>query len=42
VFGTGLVRMPQMIKAGFWLNVTGIGLITALTYWLVGPLLGGR
>jgi len=39
VFGTGLVRMPQMIKAGFWLNVSGILLITALTYLLIGPLL---
>jgi sodium-dependent dicarboxylate transporter 2/3/5 len=39
VFGTGLVRMPQMIKAGFWLNVSGIALITALTYVLIGPLL---
>jgi sodium-dependent dicarboxylate transporter 2/3/5 len=27
VFGTGLVRMPQMIRAGFWLNVSGIALI---------------
>ena len=36
VFGTGLVRMPQMIKAGFWLNVSGILLITALTYLLIG------
>ncbi|HYQ98581.1 MAG TPA: DASS family sodium-coupled anion symporter [Casimicrobiaceae bacterium] len=38
VFGTGLVRMPQMIKAGFWLNLSGIVLITALTYALIGPL----
>ena len=42
VFGTGLVRMPQMIKAGFWLNVSGILLITALTYFLIGPLLLAR
>lgn len=41
VFGTGLVRMPQMIKAGFWLNITGIALITALTYLLFAPLLVG-
>ena len=40
VFGTGLVRMPQMIRAGFWLNLTGILLITALTWGVVGPLLG--
>ena len=30
VFGTGLVRLPQMMKAGFWLNLAGILLITAL------------
>ena len=42
VFGTGLVRMPQMIKAGFWLNVSGIFLITALTYLLIVPLLGAH
>ena len=42
VFGTGLVRMPQMIKAGFWMNVVGILLITALTYLVIAPLLGVR
>jgi sodium-dependent dicarboxylate transporter 2/3/5 len=30
VFGTGLVRMPQMMKAGLWLNLAGILVITAL------------
>ena len=30
VFGTGLVRMPQMMKAGLWLNLSGILVITAL------------
>lgn len=30
VFGTGLVRLPQMMKTGFWLNLAGILLITAL------------
>jgi sodium-dependent dicarboxylate transporter 2/3/5 len=39
VFGTGLVRMPQMIKAGFWLNLTGIVLIFALTYLVFMPVL---
>ena len=35
VFGTGLVRMPQMMKAGIWLNLAGILVITALcTLWL--------
>ena len=40
VFGTGLVRMPQMIKAGFWLNLAGILLIFALTYAVFIPALG--
>lgn len=39
VFGTGLVRMPQMMRAGIWLNLSGILLITGLTYLLIGPLL---
>jgi sodium-dependent dicarboxylate transporter 2/3/5 len=42
VFGTGLVRMPQMIRAGFWLRVSGIALIAALNYLLIAPLLGVR
>jgi sodium-dependent dicarboxylate transporter 2/3/5 len=42
VFGTGLIRMPDMIKAGFWLNLSGIVVITALSYFVIVPLLGGR
>jgi solute carrier family 13 (sodium-dependent dicarboxylate transporter), member 2/3/5 len=30
VFGTGLVRLPQMMWAGFWLNLAGILVITVL------------
>jgi sodium-dependent dicarboxylate transporter 2/3/5 len=40
VFGTGLVRMPQMMKAGFWLNLAGILVITALAWLFITPLLG--
>jgi len=40
VFGTGLVRMPDMMKAGLWLNLTGILLIFALTYSVFIPVLG--
>jgi sodium-dependent dicarboxylate transporter 2/3/5 len=39
VFGTGLVKMPQMMKAGLWLNITGILLIFALTYLVFAPVL---
>ena len=40
VFGTGLVRMPQMMKAGVWLNITGIILITAMAWFYFTPILG--
>jgi sodium-dependent dicarboxylate transporter 2/3/5 len=35
VFGTGLVRMPQMMKAGIWLNLAGVLVITALAALLL-------
>jgi solute carrier family 13 (sodium-dependent dicarboxylate transporter), member 2/3/5 len=38
VFGTGLVRLPQMMKAGFWLNLAGILLITALAVLFITPM----
>jgi sodium-dependent dicarboxylate transporter 2/3/5 len=38
VFGTGLVRLPQMMKAGLWLNLVGILAITALSALLLTPL----
>jgi sodium-dependent dicarboxylate transporter 2/3/5 len=40
VFGTGLVRMPQMVRAGFVLNLAGIVVITAIGWWIVPRLLG--
>jgi sodium-dependent dicarboxylate transporter 2/3/5 len=40
VFGTGLIRMPQMMKAGFWLNLAGILIIVALSWLFITPLLG--
>ena len=42
VFGTGLVRMPQMVRAGLVLNLAGIALISALGWWLVPHVVGGR
>jgi sodium-dependent dicarboxylate transporter 2/3/5 len=39
VFGTGLLTIPQMAKAGFWMNLVGIVLITALAYAVILPLL---
>ena len=39
VFGTGLIRLPQMMKAGFWLNLAGILVITALSTLYIAPML---
>ena len=40
VFGSGQVRISQMVKAGLWLNLVGVALIPLLTYCLVGWVLG--
>ncbi len=40
VFGSGYVTIPQMCKAGLWLNLLGVVLVTALMYAVVVPLLG--
>ena len=39
VFGTGLVRIPQMLRAGIWLNLIGILVIFTLAWWGLPPLL---
>jgi solute carrier family 13 (sodium-dependent dicarboxylate transporter), member 2/3/5 len=40
VFGTGLVRLPQMMRACFLMNLVGILVITALAALFIAPLLG--
>ena len=40
VFGSGHVRMSQMVKAGIVLNLTGVLLISTCMYLIVLPLLG--
>lgn len=39
-FGTGYVKMPQMIRAGFVLNLVSMVVTTIVCYLLVGPMLG--
>ncbi|MDJ0870114.1 MAG: DASS family sodium-coupled anion symporter [Myxococcota bacterium] len=39
VFGSGQLRIADMIRAGVWLNVLAVGLITALVWALVLPVL---
>ncbi len=40
VFGSGEITIPQMCKAGLWLNIIGIALVTTLAYAVVIPVLG--
>lgn len=39
IFGSGMVRLPQMIRYGFWLNIAGI-LIIWIIVGIVAPRLG--
>ncbi|NNL66673.1 MAG: DASS family sodium-coupled anion symporter [Myxococcales bacterium] len=41
VFGSGWVGIPEMSRAGFWLNWIGVVLITALVYTVALPRLAG-
>jgi sodium-dependent dicarboxylate transporter 2/3/5 len=38
VFASGHVTLPQMARAGIWLNLIGIAVITALTFLVIKPL----
>jgi len=40
VFAAGHVTIPQMCRAGLWLNLIGILLIAALTWLVAAPMLG--
>jgi len=39
VYGSGMIRLPQMIKFGFWLNIAGI-IIIWIGIRFIAPLLG--
>ena len=41
VFGSGYLTIPTMCKAGIWLNLIGIILITALAFAVITPRLAG-
>ena len=41
VFGSGLVTIPQMVRAGLWLNLVGVVLIVAVVR-LLAPLVFGN
>jgi solute carrier family 13 (sodium-dependent dicarboxylate transporter), member 2/3/5 len=40
VFGSGRIRIAQMIRTGWWLNLLAIALVTLVGYWLVGRVFG--
>ncbi|QDV23914.1 SLC13 family permease [Aureliella helgolandensis] len=40
VFGSGAISVPQMVRAGFLLNLIAILLVTLLTMWFIRPWLG--
>jgi len=40
IFGSGHVTIQQMIRAGFWLNLMGVVLITVLAYTVMMRMLG--
>jgi sodium-dependent dicarboxylate transporter 2/3/5 len=42
VFGTGLLTIPDMMRAGIWLNLAGIVVNTLLAFVLVGPVVASR
>ncbi len=40
VFGSGYLRMKDMVKAGFWLNILSIGIVTLMVYFVLPWLWG--
>ncbi|WP_205326207.1 DASS family sodium-coupled anion symporter [Glycomyces sp. YM15] len=40
VFGSGHVTIGQMVRAGIWLNLIGVVLITAAVYLIAAPVFG--
>ena len=40
VFGSGQIRIAEMVRAGFFLNIVGVVIITAAVFLLGAPLLG--
>lgn len=40
VFGSRLVTIPQMVRAGIWMNLAGIVVITIVAWFLLEPVTG--
>ncbi|MCK4941042.1 anion permease [candidate division WOR-3 bacterium] len=39
IFGSGYLRIPDMARVGFFLNIIGAIIITLVVYFLVIPIL---
>lgn len=39
VFGSGFITIGQICKAGFWLNIAGVTIITVIGYSIVLPMI---
>ena len=35
VFGSGYLKIPDMVKAGFWMNIVSIILLTLFVYFML-------
>jgi len=42
IFGSGLVTIRHMSRAGLWLNGVGVAVVTLATYAVAMPLLAAR
>jgi solute carrier family 13 (sodium-dependent dicarboxylate transporter), member 2/3/5 len=40
IFGSGYITIPQMVRAGFMLNIIGVVIVTAAMYALVLRVVG--
>jgi len=40
VYGSGLVTIADMVRAGFWLNLIGVVVVSLVALLLAPPLLG--
>ena len=40
VFGAGYIKLGQMVRAGFWLDLVAVVLIPVFTYLVGGAVLG--
>ncbi|QTC40427.1 anion permease [Bacillus sp. V3] len=40
VFGSGMIKIGDMVKAGFWINIFYIAFITLMTYYALPAVWG--